>query len=253
MFPGDTGVARGIISTKYYHVSPRVGFRVGSVWRRQDLDSRRRGHLLTALSPAMSGTSPAMPFHSRCGHRPARVLSIPSPISIPTPGDFPSTAPGGGIFPYIYSPSKPIFISGPGGATETISPHFKYPYIYQFNLSVQRQLPGQRNPDGGVCRCALAPTAQLYRRQLRAVFNRLRYAKHFGYQHRRPASVRSLRRSLSHWCGRHQQWHRRPGSSITRSAVKPDSQLPLPSSLGDQAALPWLQRERFLCLEPRAR
>jgi hypothetical protein len=33
--------------------------------------------------------------------------------------------------------------SGPGGATEAISTHFKYPYVYQFNLSVQRQLPGR--------------------------------------------------------------------------------------------------------------
>ena len=60
-----------------------------------------------------------------------------------TPGDFPSTAPGGGLFPYIYKPTAPVFISGPGGATEAIAPKFKYPYIYQMNLSVQRQLPGK--------------------------------------------------------------------------------------------------------------
>ena len=46
-------------------------------------------------------------------------------------------------FPYTYTPSKPTFIEGPGGATEAISTHFKYPYIYQVNLSVQRQLPGR--------------------------------------------------------------------------------------------------------------
>jgi hypothetical protein len=59
------------------------------------------------------------------------------------PGDFPSTAPGGGLIPYTYTASKPVFIEGPGGATEAISPHFKYPYEYQINLSAQRQLPAR--------------------------------------------------------------------------------------------------------------
>jgi hypothetical protein len=60
-----------------------------------------------------------------------------------TPGDFPSTAPGGGIFPYTYRPSSPVFIAGPVGATETISTKVRYLYTYQLNFSVQRQLPGQ--------------------------------------------------------------------------------------------------------------
>ena len=35
----------------------------------------------SAMSPATSGTSPAMPFHSPCVRRPARVPSTPSPVS----------------------------------------------------------------------------------------------------------------------------------------------------------------------------
>jgi len=52
---------------------------------------------------------------------------------------FPSTAPGGGIFPYTYTPSAPKFY--PSQGIEAIPPGFKYSSVYQFNLSVQRQLP----------------------------------------------------------------------------------------------------------------
>jgi hypothetical protein len=54
---------------------------------------------------------------------------------------FPSTAPGGGIFPYTYSPSAPKFY--PSQGIEAIPPSFKDSSVYQFNLSVQRQLPAR--------------------------------------------------------------------------------------------------------------
>ena len=52
---------------------------------------------------------------------------------------FPSTAPGGGIFPYTYTPSAPKFY--PSQSIEAIPSTFKDSSVYQFNLSVQRQLP----------------------------------------------------------------------------------------------------------------
>ena len=52
---------------------------------------------------------------------------------------FPSTAPGGGIFPYTYSSSTPKFY--PSQSIEAIGPNFKDSSVYQFNFSVQRQLP----------------------------------------------------------------------------------------------------------------
>ncbi len=78
------------------------------------------------------------------------------------PGDFPSSEPGGGLFPYTYSPSKPTFVAGPGGATEAISPHFKYPYVYQINLSVQRQLPGRLAVTAAYVGALSHDLAQLY-------------------------------------------------------------------------------------------
>ena len=142
LFPGDSGVARGIIPTKYYHVSPRLGF----AWDPYgDGKSSIRGgagiFFGNVAGNEWNQPGNAIPFALRPQTGEGPLNSITNFYSYP--GDFPSTASGGGLFPYVYSPSKPVFISGPGGATETISPHFRYPYVYQFNLSAQRQFPGR--------------------------------------------------------------------------------------------------------------
>jgi len=142
VFPGDPGVGRGIISTKYYHVSPRFGF----AWDPfgDGKTSLRGGAGIffgTVAGNEWNQPGNAIPFALRPQTGEGPLNSITNFYSYP--GDFPSTAPGGGLFPYNYKPSAPVFISGPGGATEAISPNFKYPYIEQFNLSVQRQLPSR--------------------------------------------------------------------------------------------------------------
>jgi hypothetical protein len=142
VFPGDKGVGRGIIATKYYHVSPRIGFAYDPFGDGKTSIRGGAGIFFGDVAGnEMNQPGNAVPFALRPQTGEGPLNSITNYYSYP--GDFPSTAPGGGLFPYHYSASSPVFISGPGGATEAISPHFKYPYVYQFNFSVQRQLPGR--------------------------------------------------------------------------------------------------------------
>jgi hypothetical protein len=142
LFPGDAGVGRGIIGTKYYHVSPRLGFALDPFGDGKTSIRGAAGIFFgNVAGNQWNQPGNAIPFALRPQTGEGPLSSITSIYS--TPGDFPSTASGGGLFPYTYKASAPVFISGPGGATEAITTHFKYPYIYQFNLSVQRQLPGR--------------------------------------------------------------------------------------------------------------
>jgi hypothetical protein len=134
LFPGDKGIGRGLISTPFSHVSPRLGF----AW-----DPFGDGKTSIRAAAGIFWGSPAgnewnqpgnaMPFSLRNGFG-----SETSMTSIYNVG-FPSTAPGGGIFPYTYSPTAPKFYASQG--IEAIPPTFKDSSVYQFNLSVQRQLP----------------------------------------------------------------------------------------------------------------
>ena len=86
-------------------------FCMGSVWGRQDLGSRGGGHLLR-LPSGNEWNQPgnAMPFAIRNSFGPTPSLTNIYGI---VPYGFPSTAAGGGIFPYTYTPSAPKFYPQP--------------------------------------------------------------------------------------------------------------------------------------------
>jgi hypothetical protein len=136
LFPGDTGVGRGIISTSFSHISPRVGF-AWDPFGDGKTSVRGAAGIFYGNPAGNEWNQPgnAMPFSIRNGF--GNETSITSIYNV----GFPSTAPGGGIFPYTYSPSAPKFYASQ--AIEPIPTNFKDSSVYQFNLSVQRQLPAR--------------------------------------------------------------------------------------------------------------
>ena len=154
LFPGDAGVGRGIISTKYYHVSPRVGF-AWDPFGDGKTSIRGAAGVFYGTTAGNEWNQPgnAAPFAIRPQTGRGPLNSITNIYS--TPGDFPSTAPGGGLFPYTYTPSAPKFIPD-GRRREPSTTNAQYPYIYQFNTVRAAAVARPGNIDGGVCRRALA-------------------------------------------------------------------------------------------------
>ncbi|MGH9852090.1 MAG: TonB-dependent receptor domain-containing protein, partial [Blastocatellia bacterium] len=129
LFPGDEGIGRGIAAADKNNFAPRIGL---------------------AWDPAGDGKTAVRAafglFYGSIGGNMWNATADQQPFSIRqqfnTPGTLtdPYSALPGGIspFPYSYSPNNirfilPAAISGP-------SLNFRMPYVYQFNLTVQRQL-----------------------------------------------------------------------------------------------------------------
>jgi len=136
LFPGDSGIGRGIISTPYSHISPRVGF-AWDPFGDGKTSIRAAAGIFWGNFSGNEWNQPgnAMPFSLRNGF--GNETSIANIYNV----GFPSTAPGGGVFPYVYSAAAPKFF--PSQSIESITPSMKQSRIYQFNFSVQRQLPAR--------------------------------------------------------------------------------------------------------------
>jgi hypothetical protein len=132
LFPNDKGVARGIVSTPFYHVSPRIGL-AWDPWGDGKTAIRAAAGVFYGSIAGNEWNQPgnAQPFAVR-----QTFSSITSFTNVY--GD-PTSFPNGDPFPYVYNPSSPRFL--PAASIETISENFRWPYIYQINTSVQRELP----------------------------------------------------------------------------------------------------------------
>ena len=139
LYPGDAGVGRGIISTPFSHIAPRLGFAWDPFGDGKTAVRAAAGIFYGSFGGnEWNQPGNAAPFALRESFGPTPSLTnMYGGVSY----GFLNTTPGGGIFPYTYKPSAPIFI--PFAGPEAIATYMKDSSVYQFNFSVQRQLPAR--------------------------------------------------------------------------------------------------------------
>ena len=127
---GDPGVGRGIVSTPLGHFAPRVGLAWDPFGNGKTSVRAAAGVFYGSVSGnEWNSTSNYQPFAVREQFN--NVQSLANPYGL---------LPGGvSPFPYSYNPSSPQFIFP--AAIYGMAPDFRWPYTYQLNFSVQRELP----------------------------------------------------------------------------------------------------------------
>jgi hypothetical protein len=129
LFPGDDGIPRGIASTDWNNLAPRIGV----AW-----DPKGDGRLaIRAAFGMFFGATTGNEWNTTADNQPFTVRqSFPTVYTLSDPY---RNLPGGvGPFPFEYDPASPRFtlpaaVFGP-------SLDFVWPYAYQMNLTVQKEL-----------------------------------------------------------------------------------------------------------------
>jgi Carboxypeptidase regulatory-like domain len=133
LFPGDTGIPRGIAPNQLGHVSPRVGL-VFDPFGDGKTAIRAGAGIFYGSTSANEWNQPAnaQPFAIR--------QTFNSITSMTNVYGNSASFPNGDPFPYTYNPASPRFL--PAAAVEAIDPSYKWPLSYQFNAAVEQQFPG---------------------------------------------------------------------------------------------------------------
>jgi Carboxypeptidase regulatory-like domain len=129
LVPGDPGVGRGIVASRKHNFSPRLGF----AW-----DPFGDGKTsIRAAAGVFYGSVSGNEWNTPSNYQPFAVREQFNDVkSLTDPyGDLP-----GGLspFPYSYDPNNPRFIYP--AAVYGFAENFQWPYTYQLNFSVQRQV-----------------------------------------------------------------------------------------------------------------
>ncbi len=129
VFPGDPGVSRGIISTRWGHISPRFGFAYDPFGDGKTSIRGAAGIFWGSISGnEWNQSSNFQPFANRQTFPYTKTVGGPT-LSNPYQGY--ANAP----FPYTGT-----FTKGNTSQILGVSPGFDWPYTYQLNFSIQRQL-----------------------------------------------------------------------------------------------------------------
>jgi Carboxypeptidase regulatory-like domain/TonB dependent receptor len=128
LFPGDPGIGRGIIQAPHRNFAPRVGMAWDPSGDGKTSIRAAAGIFWDSISSnIMNLTTDFQPFAARQTFPTVNTLADPY-----------KTIAGGSPFPITYDPKNPKFITP--ADVSTISPAFKFPYTYQLNFSMQRQI-----------------------------------------------------------------------------------------------------------------